>query len=229
MPDNTAGGIACEVPRKRRGRPKKAPPPADPPAEVIIEPEDQEAAPAAHAEEAGDQPEDPEWEPAASAAATAEAGTADGQAGSDSGEDTKVSPTRKSSRRRRTKGTKAGSPVGDVDAEDEAPDGSAEQGEAAEEQLAASPRKKLKGTLHRMLSGLLGARVCAQRSQALDMPADHAPDTIYPQNTPGAWKHACLVRQDTSPYCSCLQHHILYIISPCIAGSRQSRAMASSL
>ena len=158
MPDNAAGGIAQEVPKKRRGRPKKAPPPADPPAEVVIDPEDQEAAPAKHAEEAGEQPEDPEWEPAASAAATADAGTAEGQAGSDLDEDTKLSPTRKSSRRRRTKGSKTGSPVAHVDAKDDAPDGSAEQGEAAADQLAAGPRKKLKGTQHSMLSGLLDAR-----------------------------------------------------------------------
>lgn len=159
MPDNTAGGILKEVPKKRRGWPKKAPPPQDPLAEVIVDPEDQQAAPAEHAEEAGGQPEDPEWEPAASAAATAEAGTAEGQAGSDSDEDTKLSPTRKSSRRRRTKGAKAGSLAADVDAEDEAPARLAEQGEAGEEQLAASPRKKLKGTQHKMLCMLMCAQV----------------------------------------------------------------------
>ncbi|KAK9838020.1 hypothetical protein WJX74_009849 [Apatococcus lobatus] len=147
MADDTANGTEETAPRRRRGRPRKAPMPADPPVEIVDSadaPEAQEDA----AEEPGLQAEDPEWEPDVSAAAGAEAshaeGTQEGLAGSASDDEEKLSPTRKSSRRRRTKGFKAGSPAPDLNAEDQAHGGAAEQGGTAEEDLVISPSKKPK-------------------------------------------------------------------------------------
>ena len=153
MPGSAAAGMEDTVPRKRRGRPKKAVVPADPPPE-IVDSEGQADAPDDQAEQTGNQAEDPEWEPAASM--PAEAGAAEeprqGQASSESDDGEKLSPTRKSSRRRRAKGAQAGSPAEDLDADDQAPDRLAEHGDAAEQELAVSPRKKLKGDPSILLS-----------------------------------------------------------------------------
>ena len=151
MPGSAAAGMEETVPRKRRGRPKKARVPADPPPEIVGS-EVQAEAPDAQAEQVGNQAEDPEWEPAAPM--PAEAGAAEeipqGQASSGSDDEEKLSPTRKSSRRRRAKG--AGSPAADLDAEDQSPDRPAEHGDATEQELAVSPRKKLKGDPSMLLS-----------------------------------------------------------------------------